>query len=155
MAGDHEDVGRAGVETDAGTRGSSQARSAELSFDHDLAHTKTGIQPPKNGTIFRVVDFPPITEAVEKQPNDMLSKVVGAENAPKKGLPPKHPYMHRTRSLDYVIVLSGEIEMMMDDQTLTLKAGDILVQQATNHAWINRGKELARVAVVLIDSDEP
>jgi mannose-6-phosphate isomerase-like protein (cupin superfamily) len=128
---------------------------AQLSFDEDLAHTKTGIQPPRNGTIFRVVDFPPITEATEKQPADMLSKIVGAENTPKKGLPAKHPYMHRTRSLDYAIVLSGEIEMMMDDQTLNFKAGDIIVQQATNHAWINRSKELARVAFVLMDSEEP
>ena len=128
---------------------------AELSFTEDLAHTRTGIQPPRNGTIFRVVDFPPITEAIEKQPADMLSKVVGAENAPKKGMPPKHPYMHRTRSLDYVIVLAGEIDMMLDDATIHLKAGDILVQQATNHAWINRGKDIARVAFVLMDSQEP
>ena len=128
---------------------------AQISFNEDLAHTKTGIQPPRNGTIFRIVDFPPITEAIEKQPADMLSKIVGAESTPKRGLPPKHPYMHRTRSLDYVIVLSGEIEMMMEDQTLKFKAGDIIVQQATNHAWINRGKELARVAFVLMDSEEP
>jgi mannose-6-phosphate isomerase-like protein (cupin superfamily) len=128
---------------------------ARLSFIDDLAHIKTGVQPPRNGTVFRVVDFPPITEEIEKRPVDMLQKIVGAENTPGKGQPPKHPYMHRTRSVDYAIVLSGEIEMMLDNQTLALKAGDIVVQQATNHAWINRSKGLARVAFVLMDSEEP
>ena len=132
-----------------------QKNPAELSFDHDLAETKTGIQPPRTGTVFRVVDFPPITDAVEKLPLDTMTKVVGPESTPKKGMPPKHSMMHRTRSVDYVIVLSGEIDMVLDDQTVHLKAGDILVQQATNHAWINRSKALARVAFVLMDSQEP
>ena len=61
--------------------------------------------------------------------------------------------MHRTETIDYVIVLSGEIEMEMDDDTtIRLKAGDVLVQRGTNHAWINRGPEPARVAFVLIDA---
>src|SRR6266699_1015795 len=60
--------------------------------------------------------------------------------------------MHRTETIDYVIVLSGEIEMEMDDSTIKLKAGDVLVQRGTNHAWINRGTEPARVAFILIDA---
>jgi quercetin dioxygenase-like cupin family protein len=51
-----------------------------------------------------------------------------------------------------VIVLSGEVEMEMDDSTIKLKAGDVLVQRGTNHAWINRGTKPARVAFVLIDA---
>jgi quercetin dioxygenase-like cupin family protein len=61
--------------------------------------------------------------------------------------------MHRTETIDYVIVLSGEIEMEMDDSTIELKAGDVLVQRGTNHAWINRGTEAARVAFILIDAE--
>ncbi len=60
--------------------------------------------------------------------------------------------MHRTETIDYVIVLSGEIEMEMDDSTIKLKAGDVLVQRGTNHAWINRGSEPARIAFILIDA---
>ena len=131
-----------------------QKTPAELSFTEDLAHTKVGIQPPRNGTVFRVVDFPPTTEAIDKLPIDTVMKIVGAD-APKKGLPPKHSMMHRTRSIDYAIVLSGEIEMMLDDETVKLKAGDVIVQQATNHAWINRTKDYARVAFILMDSVEP
>ena len=60
--------------------------------------------------------------------------------------------MHRTETIDYAIVLSGEVEMEMDDSTIKLKAGDVLVQRGTNHAWINRGTKPARVAFVLIDA---
>ena len=63
--------------------------------------------------------------------------------------------MHRTRSLDYAIIMSGEIDMLLDDSVVHLKAGDVVVQQATNHAWVNRGKEPCRVAFILIDSREP
>jgi uncharacterized cupin superfamily protein len=63
--------------------------------------------------------------------------------------------MHRTRGLDYAIIMSGEIDMLLDDTEVHLKAGDVIVQQATNHAWVNRGKEVCRVAFILMDSQEP
>ena len=59
--------------------------------------------------------------------------------------------MHRTETIDYVIVIEGEIEMDMDASTVKLKAGDILVQRGTNHAWANRSGKPARVAFVLVD----
>ena len=62
--------------------------------------------------------------------------------------------MHRTRSIDYAIVLSGEIDMLLDDSDVQLKAGDVLVQQGTIHAWINRGKEPCRIAFILIDAKD-
>ncbi len=61
--------------------------------------------------------------------------------------------MHRTETIDYVIVLAGEIDMEMDDSTVHLGTGDVMVQRGTNHAWFNRGTENARVAFVLIDAD--
>jgi len=63
--------------------------------------------------------------------------------------------MHRTRSLDYAIIMSGEIDMLLDEGEVHLKAGDVIVQQATNHAWVNRGEKPCRVAFILIDSQEP
>jgi mannose-6-phosphate isomerase-like protein (cupin superfamily) len=128
---------------------------AELSWNEDRAHVKVGIAPPRNGTVFRVVDFPPITPEVENLDRNTLMRVVGEANTPAKGLPPRHSMMHRTRSLDYAIVLSGEIDMLLDDGEVHLKAGDVLVQQATNHAWVNRSKEICRIAFILIDSQEP
>jgi quercetin dioxygenase-like cupin family protein len=60
--------------------------------------------------------------------------------------------MHRTESIDYAIVLSGEIDMKLDEDWLHLKAGDTLIQQGTNHAWLNRGTDWCRVAFVLLDT---
>ena len=90
----------------------------------DLGARIIGTAPPANGTRFAVIDFPPGNE----------------------------PRMHRTETIDYVIVMQGELDMDMDDSTVKLKAGDVMVQRGTNHAWVNRGKEVARAAFVLIDA---
>jgi uncharacterized cupin superfamily protein len=55
--------------------------------------------------------------------------------------------------VDYVIAMEGEIEMDMDDSTVKLKAGDVMIQRGTNHAWANRGNKRARVAFVLVDAE--
>ena len=113
-----------------------------------------GTAPPDNGTKFRVVEFAPLDAAAEsKLLPELIAK--GITNAPARGIPVKHPLMHRTRSLDYAVILSGEIDMMLDDSSVHLKAGDVIVQQATNHAWVNHGKEPCRILVVLMDSKEP
>lgn len=126
----------------------------DFSSTEDRGKVKTGIAPPKNGTVFKIVDFAPEPASVKKMDVNTLMRAVGAD-APKKGLPPRHPFMHRTRSLDYALVLSGQIDMLLDDSVVHLKAGDVIVQQATNHAWVNRGKKPARVAFILMDSVEP
>ena len=72
-----------------------------------------------------------------------------AAHAPKRGLPPRHPLMHRTRTVDYAIVMAGEIDMLLDDSEIHLKAGDVLIQQGTNHAWVNRGTEPCRIRLRL------
>jgi len=127
----------------------------DFSWADDRGKTKIGLMPPKGGSIFRVVDFPPEKEAVEHMGKGTMQDVVGAAGTPAKGLPGRHPLMHRTRTLDYAIVLSGEIDMLLDEGEVHMKAGDVLVQQATNHAWVNRGKVPCRIAFILIDSQEP
>ena len=125
-----------------------------FSPDADRAKTKIGLTPPRSGSVFRIVEFAPEPESVARLPLDTMMKVVGAD-APAKGLPPRHPMMHRTRTLDYAIILSGEIDMLLDEGEVHLKAGDVVVQQATNHAWVNRGNAPCRVAFILMDSREP
>src|SRR5215813_14315948 len=128
---------------------------AGFSFKDDPSTRPIGISPPDNGTKFRLVEFPPLDSATEaKLDPELLMKAVG-DHAPKRGIPVKHPFMHRTRTVDYAVVLSGEIDMMLDDTSVHLKAGDTVVQQATNHAWINRGKEPCRILFVLMDSQQP
>ena len=72
-------------------------------------------------------------------------------------LPPRadgrHPMMHRTRSLDYGIVMEGEIVMILDDSEIHLKAGEIVVQRGTDHAWENRSDRICRMAFVLIGAE--
>jgi mannose-6-phosphate isomerase-like protein (cupin superfamily) len=104
------------------------------------------------GSIFRIVEFYPIDHT--KLPLDYMSRAIGADHTPAKGRPPRHPAMHRTRSIDYAVVMSGEIDMLLDDSEVHLRAGDVVVQQSTNHAWINRGAEPCRIAFVLIDAKE-
>jgi quercetin dioxygenase-like cupin family protein len=62
------------------------------------------------------------------------------------------PRRHRTDSVDYAVVMSGEIDMELDGTTVTLKAGDVLVQRGTVHNWVNRGKDVAVVAFVLVSA---
>ena len=121
----------------------------------DTASKPVGISPPDNGTKFRVVEFGPLTPEIEqKMDPQFLMKAVG-DAAPKRGVPVTHPMMHRTRSVDYAVVLSGEIDMVLDDSTTHLKPGDVIVQQATNHGWVNRGNEPCRMLFVLMDAKEP
>jgi mannose-6-phosphate isomerase-like protein (cupin superfamily) len=127
----------------------------DFSMREDAAKRMAGLMPPKGGTVFRVVDFVPEPDAVARMDMNTMQKVVGEAGTPKKGLPPRHPMMHRTRTLDYAIVISGEIDMLLDDGEVHLKAGDVVVQQATNHAWVNRGKQPCRIAFILMDSQEP
>jgi mannose-6-phosphate isomerase-like protein (cupin superfamily) len=130
--------------------------SYPLGFSNeDTASKPAGISPPQNGTKFRVVEFGPLTPEIEqKMDPQFLMKAVG-EGAPKRGVPVSHPMMHRTRSVDYAVVLSGEIDMVLDDSTTHLKPGDVIVQQATNHGWVNHGKEPCRMLFVLMDAKEP
>src|SRR5579871_5474423 len=126
-----------------------------FSFKDDTSAIPVGISPLDNGTKFRVVEFPPLDAATEgKMEPGALMKAVGAA-APAKGRPVTHPLMHRTRSVDYAVVLSGEIDMMLDETAVHLKPGDTVVQQATNHAWVNRGTETCRILFVLMDSRQP
>lgn len=112
------------------------------------------LAPPKGGTRIRVIDFPPEGEAIRKltesEATEKFGEMGGAEAARSKAGAP-HPLMHRTQTLDYAIVLTGELTMVLDRGETVLRAGDIVIQRGTNHAWANRGSENCRVAFILID----
>lgn len=90
---------------------------------------------PKNGTYFRYVQIPP-------------DKDLGIEVA--EGQP--HPLMHQTTTLDYIIILSGEIYLILDEEETLLKAGDIVIQRGTNHAWSNKSNEPCIQLAILVDA---
>jgi mannose-6-phosphate isomerase-like protein (cupin superfamily) len=118
---------------------------ADISGTADRAEREIGVPPPPRGTIFRVVDFPPESGARSRE---AVLKEMGV--ADQGGA--RHPGMHRTKSVDYAVVLEGEIDMLLDDSEVHLRAGDVLVQQGTSHAWVNRGKKPCRIAFVLVDA---
>ena len=119
----------------------------------DRADRTIGTAPPPNGTILRIVDFPPVTPEVESIDQKDVLAAMGVDAHGGGGA--RHPYMHRTRSVDYGIILSGEIDMLLDDSEVHLKAGDVVIQQGTNHAWVNRSQAFCRIAFVLIDGHDP
>jgi mannose-6-phosphate isomerase-like protein (cupin superfamily) len=126
---------------------------ADISANSDRAAREIGTAPPAKGSILRTVDFPPVTaETAALSHADVMREMDLGRHVPENA---RHPFMHRTRSVDYAIVLSGEIDMLLDDSEVHLKAGDILVQQGTNHAWVNNGTQTCRIAFVLIDAQEP
>jgi mannose-6-phosphate isomerase-like protein (cupin superfamily) len=131
-----------------------QKAPADFSWNADRSAERKGFSPVRDGTQFLIVDFPPVGPEVDKLPMDTMMKVVGTD-APQRGMPPTNPLMHRTRTVDYAIIMQGEIDMMLDTGPVHLKAGDVVVQQATNHAWLNHGTEPCRIAFIMMDSQEP
>lgn len=119
-----------------------------------------GIQlaPPANGTRIRILDIPPDDPSLATLSTEQIQAhfaAVGATDAaaasdPTAGSAP-HPFMHKTQTVDYGIVLEGEITLIVDDAETLVKAGDIVIQRGTNHGWANRSKNHCRIAFILID----
>ena len=111
------------------------------------------LPPPNNGSVLREIEYPPDSERLaafareQAMPDDGSGR---AEATDRNN--PRHAGFHKTATIDYAIVLEGEIYALMDDGEVLLKAGDVLVQRGTNHAWSNRTDKNAVVAFVLIDA---
>ena len=109
------------------------------------------LQPPEGGSVFRIVEFEP-------EDPEVLAKLDGKAAFAEMGAgdnvvaDARHPFMHRTDSVDYAIVLEGEITMLLDDNEVQLSAGDVVIQRGTNHAWSNQGDVTCRIAFVLVDA---
>lgn len=112
------------------------------------------LAPPKGGTRIRVIDFPPEGDAIRRltaaEAAEKFSEM-GGQEAARSGTDTPHPLMHRTQTLDYGIVMEGELTLVVDRGETTVRAGDIIIQRGTNHAWANRSDKNCRVAFVLID----
>jgi hypothetical protein len=122
--------------------------------DGDAADHPYRLPPPKNGSSFRIIEYPPDKERLAALAHERAAADDGSgRSAALDRANPRHPGFHKTNSIDYAIVLSGEIYALMDEGEVLLKAGDVLVQRGTNHAWSNRTDEPARIAFVLIDAD--
>ena len=123
---------------------------ADISGVADEADREIGVAPPEMGSIFRIVEFPPEKDIDGTLDNKEMMKEMGLDSIAGAGEKPRHPGMHRTESIDYAVIVTGEIDMLLDDSEVHLKAGDFVVQRGTNHAWVNRGEEPCRIAFILI-----
>jgi quercetin dioxygenase-like cupin family protein len=116
----------------------------------DAAARPVVLEPPKNGAIFRVVEFPP-----DQAPGGFDRKAAFAAMGADHAMDPsasRHPGMHKTDTVDFALVLSGEIWALMDEGETLLRAGDTLVQRGTNHAWSNRSTQPCLVAFILVSA---
>lgn len=112
------------------------------------------LAPPANGTRIRVLDIPPDGDRLENvTPEEARAHFaeVAAGDASSHGEGSRHAHMHRTETIDYGIVLEGELTLILDEGETICRAGDIIIQRGTNHGWANRTNANCRIAFVLID----
>lgn len=111
------------------------------------------LAPPKQGTRIRILDIPPEGEALATRSTEEARAhfaEIGAADA-HVAAPSRHPHMHRTESIDYGIVLEGEITLLLDEDETVVRAGDVVVQCGTSHGWANLSGRNCRIAFILID----
>jgi hypothetical protein len=119
--------------------------------DASPAGRRLGIEPPSRGSIFRIVDFPPDKVFEGTDVRAMMAEMGGAHVVDRGS--PRHAMFHKTNTIDYAIVLEGEVWAMLDEGETLMRAGDVLIQRGTNHSWSNRSSENCRIAFVLIDAE--
>ena len=121
----------------------------------DRADDEIILSPPRGGTKFRYFQINPLPKGVP----DKILQEIAADAFEKVGAAhhrvdtTKHPAMHKTETVDYIILLKGDVTLILDEEEVDLKPFDVVVQRGTNHAWVNNGTEPALLIAVLIDSD--
>jgi mannose-6-phosphate isomerase-like protein (cupin superfamily) len=135
-------------------------RATPAPIDRDSGEpSESGIQlaPPKNGTRIRVLDIPPedasIATLTPEQIQAHFAEVAAADAPAHSGGGARHAFMHRTETIDYGIVLEGELTLIMDVGETVVRAGDIVIQCGTSHGWANRSDRHCRIAFILIDGE--
>ena len=116
----------------------------------DRAAREIGIAPPAGGSVFRIVDFPPDAQVTGGDAAQLFAEFGAAAAHAKDG---RHAMMHKTATVDYALVLDGEVVAVMDVGEAVMRAGDVLIQRGTNHSWANRSDRPCRVAFILVDAE--
>ncbi len=128
---------------------------ANLSNPAELPAKKAGGAPPPEDSIFRVIEFPPGKEMkADGETRLQIFQGLGLAPEGESRDKPRDQTMQRRGSIDYALILSGEIDMLLDDSEIHLKQGDIVIQRGMNHTWVNRGDAPCQVAFVLVDAKE-
>ena len=129
---------------------------ADNSGSSDAAQAPPRLEPEANGSVFRVVEFPPESAlahlSAEQKESFFRDLFAGMGASHCRVDTSRSPGMHRTSTLDYAVVLRGEVTLLLDEGEATLKPGDLVVQRGTNHDWVVRGKEPALIAFVMVSA---
>lgn len=123
---------------------------ADVAGSSDRAQTPVGVPPPANGTVFRIVDFAPLPPNAPPVDHHQILLSMGIDPATQGYA--RHAHTHRTRTIDYALVLDGEIVAVMDVGETVMRAGDVLIQRGTAHSWANRSDKPCRMAFILVDA---
>jgi mannose-6-phosphate isomerase-like protein (cupin superfamily) len=121
----------------------------------DRADDEIILSPPSNGSKFRYFQINPTPEGIPMDimqdiAADAFDKIGAAHNIIDTT---KHPAMHKTETIDYIILLKGDVTLILDQEEVDIKPFDVVVQRGTNHAWVNNGSDPALLIAVLIDSE--
>jgi hypothetical protein len=123
---------------------------ANIDAADDIAEHQ-GVAPPPNGTVIRIIDIPPeATDPDERKRQAAATFGKLFADADHRLEDKRHPGMHVTESVDYAILLEGELTAILDADETVMRRGDVLIQRGTNHAWANRSGKAARVAFILV-----
>ncbi len=128
---------------------------ARYGGEPNLGPLPVDLEPPPSGTVVRFVRLPPAAamsrEELDKTYTQAFADMHAAHTRVDTG---RHPAMHKTRTVDYGILLSGEVTLLLDVGERKLKPFDVVIQRGTNHGWVNHGSEPALIAFMLIDGAE-
>jgi len=121
----------------------------------DRADDEIILSPPSNGSKFRYFQINPTPEGIPMDimqdiAADAFDKICAAHHRIDTT---KHPAMHKTETIDYIILLKGDVTLILDQEEVDIKPFDVVVQRGTNHAWVNNGSDPALLIAVLIDSE--
>lgn len=133
---------------------STQGSPALVANGEDPTLGPLKLPPPSHGTRIRFVDIPPDTEDYLAHGASKMKEAfsqIGDEKASTVRADSPHPLMHRTESVDYGVVIEGELTLVLDEGEVLLNKGSVVVQRGTNHAWANRSGQLCRMLFVLVD----
>lgn len=124
---------------------------ADNSDNQDVAIRPSRMLPPAGGSIFRYIVVPPEQDhaAGSAEFQKTLERLDAVDTSVDTS---RHPGMHRTPTIDYLVLLQGRVTMLLDESEVDLEPFDLVIQRGTNHAWVNRGKEPALILAVNIDA---
>lgn len=131
---------------------------ADMAATGEEADMSVRLNPPPGGSVFRFFQVPPEAAAAQltqAQRYELFGKAFEAIGASDDLVDrSRHPGMHKTKTVDYIVLLQGEVTLLLDEGEVDMKPFDVVVQRQTNHAWVNRGTETATLVAVLNDLGE-